>query len=57
MQEKAVSFEKSNVSDLRKKLSELLSDKEKVEEYKSSSREYICGKYNWDSVAKQTMEV
>lgn len=55
--DRAVSFEKSNVHDLRDKLQALCDDEQKVQKYKNSSAEFICSKYNWDDVVKQTLEL
>jgi len=57
VEDKAVSFAKGNVDDLRDKLDKLLNDQKLVNDYRRQSRDYICKKYNWDSVAMQTMEV
>ena len=56
-QDKALTFEKGNVDDLRDKLEYMLQNPDKVEEYKNQSSDYICGKYNWDDVVRQTVEV
>ena len=56
-QDKALTFKRGNVDDLRDKLEFMLQNPDKVEEYKSQSSDYICGKYNWDDVVKQTVEV
>ena len=55
--EHAVTFRKSDVSDLREKLKELLSDKERVAKMKSESAEFICSKYDWDSVVEETLRL
>jgi glycosyltransferase involved in cell wall biosynthesis len=55
--DRAVSFEKGNVVDLKEKLSELISNQMEVESYKSQAQDYICEKYNWDSVVEKTMKV
>ncbi|MDE6664048.1 MAG: glycosyltransferase family 4 protein [Lachnospiraceae bacterium] len=56
-QDMALTFKKGNVDDLRDKLEFMLQNPNKVEEYKRHSSDYICGKYNWDDVVKQTVEV
>lgn len=53
----AVTFRKGDVSDLREKLKELLSDAEQVAKIKSESADFICGKYHWDSVVEETMSI
>lgn len=53
----ALTFEKGNVEDLRSKLEYMLNNPDKVEEYKKQSSDYICGKYNWDDVVEQTVEI
>lgn len=54
VEDKAVSFQKSNVADLKEKLEYLLSHPEKVEDYKKESADFICAKYNWEDVVDQT---
>lgn len=53
----AVTFRKGDISDLREKLKELLSDAEQVAKIKSESADFICGKYHWDSVVEETMSL
>ena len=55
VEDKAISFKKGNVEDLKEKLADLLEHPEKVKKYKNESTEFICGKYNWDEVVNQTM--
>ena len=55
VEEHAVTFRKGDVSDLCEKLKELLSDAEQVAKMKSESADFICGKYNWDSVVEETL--
>ncbi len=57
VEDKALSFEKGNVEDLREKLDNLLQNPEIVIKYKNESAEFICNKYNWDEVVKQTIEL
>ena len=57
VEDKGVTFEKSNVEDLKEKLEWLISHEEEVEKYKAEAAEFICNKYNWDDVVKKTMEL
>ena len=57
VEDKAFTFKKSDVKDLRKKLEYLLAHPEVVEEYRKNSAEYICDKYNWDEVVRETLEL
>ena len=57
VEEHAVTFRRGDVSDLREKLKELLSDAEQVAKMKSESADFICGKYNWDSVVEETLQL
>lgn len=50
-------FKNKDVYDLKKKLSKLMKDNEKVYNYKNKSSEFIKSKYNWDNVSKETYEV
>jgi glycosyltransferase involved in cell wall biosynthesis len=55
--DKAVVFEKGNVGALEKKLQMLCNDNTLVKKYKMGAAEYICGKYNWDDVVRQTVRL
>lgn len=55
MQEKAVSFKKSNVEDLKEKLQSLLVKEETVSSYKEEAQDFICKKYSWDDVVQKTV--
>ena len=57
VEDKALTFRRGNIEDLRKKLEYMLSHPEVVEEYKKQSSEYICGKYNWEDIVEQTVQV
>ena len=50
-------FKKSDVIDLKKKLEELLENSELVNKYKSNAMDYICDKYNWEIVVKNTLQL
>ena len=54
VENKAVSFRRGDVGDLRDKLKELLANPDKVAAYKAQSSDFICNKYNWDSMVEQT---
>ena len=54
VEDKAVSFRRGDVKDLRDKLRELLANPDKVAAYKAQSSDFICNKYNWDSMVEQT---
>ncbi len=53
--DKALTFEKSNVADLRTKLQYLIDNPDIVAKYKAEASDYICSKYNWGSVVEQTL--
>lgn len=57
VQDKACSFQRGNVDDLRKKLESLLDNPELVEEYKKESAEYICNRFSWDDVVDRTIKL
>ena len=57
VEDKAVVFEKSNVESLRDELQRLCLDKTIVQQYKGKSAEFICGKYNWNYVVKETLKL
>ncbi len=54
-EDKALTFHKGDVEDLRRQLQYMLDHPEAVQEYGSRSADFICGKYNWDDVVDQTV--
>ena len=48
-------FEKGDVADLKRKLEELLADGQAVEALRSTTCEYVCGKYDWQRIAEETL--
>lgn len=57
VRDKACSFQKGNVEDLKKKLEELLGRPDIVEQYGKVSADYICGRFNWDDVVDRTLRL
>ena len=57
LQDKGVTFKKSDVIDLTKILQDLCDDKKRVKKYKESAQDYILEKYNWDDVVDKTLEL
>ena len=55
VEDKAFTFHKGNVQDLRKQLAYLLEHPEEVRQKGSESADFICGKYDWDDVTEQTL--
>lgn len=53
----AVPFKKGDSHDLKDKLLYLLENSQVVDQYKETSSEYICRKYNWDEVVDKTIQV
>ena len=49
-------FRRADVDDLREKLQFACDNQTAVEAYKAQAAEFICGKYDWDSVVDQTLE-
>lgn len=54
VEDKAVTFKKGDVTDLRNRLTMLLENPEMVENYKKDASEFICKKYDWDRVTDET---
>lgn len=52
-----VTFKKSNIGDLKEKLQQLCDSPQTVAEYKKSAADYVCDKYNWDEVTKETLKL
>ena len=57
VEEHAAVFRKSDTRDLQKKMEELLDHPEIRAAYKEKAADHICGKYNWDDVAEQTLRL
>lgn len=57
VENKALTFKKSNVSELQKKLQNVCDDEEMVHVYKDEAADFICSKYSWDDVVERTMEL
>ncbi|EGC90828.1 glycosyltransferase, group 1 family protein [Turicibacter sp. HGF1] len=57
VKDKAVTFKKSAINDLREKLQYLCYNSDVVDKYKTEASNYICEEYNWDDVVKQTMHL
>ena len=57
VEDKAVTFQKSNVQDLKEKLQRLCDDPATVQKYKNEAADFICSKYNWDEITQKTLEV
>ena len=57
VEDKAVMFEKSNVEALRGKLQMLCNDEEMVSRLKAEASDFVCKKYNWDDVVKETLDI
>ena len=57
VEDKAVTFQKSNVQDLKEKLQRLCDDPAIVQKYKNEAADFICSKYNWDEITQKTLEV
>lgn len=57
IEDKGITFKKSNVEDLRDKLEFVENNESIVSYYKKNSSSFICEKYNWDDVATETIKV
>lgn len=57
VEDKAITFEKGNVSDLEKKLQNLCDDEQLVNKYKSNATEFILYKYKWENTVRKTIEL
>lgn len=57
VEDKAMIFLRGDVEDLREKLQTACDQEELVQGYKKDATEFICGKYDWDEVAKETVRL
>ncbi|OJF76379.1 MAG: glycosyl transferase family 1 [Treponema sp. CETP13] len=56
VENKAILFKQSNVTDLQNKLQYLEDNKDVVTQYKEGASDFICTKYNWDDVTEKTLK-
>ncbi len=57
VEDKAVIFKQGSIPDLTKKLQMLCDDARMVQRYKDKVAEFICEKYSWDEVSKNTINL
>ena len=57
VEEKAILFKKSDVSDLKEKLQYACDNPDVVKKLKDGAADFICQKYNWDDVVEQTLKL
>ena len=57
VEDKALLFKKSDVSDLSEKLQYACDHPEAVRKLKDGSADFICQKYNWEDVVEQTLKL
>lgn len=57
VEDKAVTFKKSDVKDLKEKLEWLVTNPEEVKKYKATAADFICEKYSWDDVVDKTIDL
>lgn len=55
--EYGISFKKGNVEDLREKLQSICDNPELVKHYKEIASDYVCGKFNWNTVVDDTLRI
>lgn len=57
VEDKALIFKKADVQDLQEKLQDACDHSEKVDAHKKQAADFICKKYNWDEITKETMKL
>lgn len=57
VEDKAFQFKKSDVFDLKEKLQYACNNPDIVRKLKNGAADFICQKYNWDDVVKQTLSL
>lgn len=57
VEDKAVIFQKSSVEDLSEKIQTVCDDFALVDYYKKQAADFICEKYSWDEVVKNTFNL
>lgn len=57
VEDKALSFPKGNIEALKETLQKLLDNSKEVRIYKEHAADFICKKYNWDTIVDSTLEL
>lgn len=57
VEDKALIFKKADVQDLRKKMQDACDHPEMVMGIKTQAADFICKKYNWDDVVRETLKL
>lgn len=57
VEDKAILFKKSDIDDLKEKLQYICDNPDAVRKLKNGAADFICQKYNWDDVVKQTLQL
>ena len=57
VEDQALVFAKSNVTDLQEKLQVLCDDAALAERYKRTAADFICNKYDWGKIVEKTLEL
>lgn len=57
IEDKGITFRKSEVEDLKKVLQSLCNNDYIVQNYKKNSQKFILSKYNWDDVVEETLHL
>ena len=57
IEDKAITFKKGNIQDLKSQLQMLLANPETVAEYRKDASAYVCDRFNWDKVVEETLKL
>lgn len=57
VEDKAVTFKKGDVTDLKERLQDICDYPAIVEKYKKVAADFICQKYSWDDIVERTIEL
>ena len=57
VEDQAILFKKSDVDDLQEKIQYVCNNNEKVDVLKKHAADFICNKYSWDEIVKDTIKL
>lgn len=57
VEEKALTFQRGNVKDLKAKLEQLITNRSMTDGYKKEAKEFIINKYSWSEVVEKTLKL
>ncbi len=55
IEDKAVTFRKGDIDDLRNRITQLVNSPDEVKKYREGVSSYVCDRFNWNKVVEETL--